>query len=300
MATRALSSAFIWRRVHSLMGLWLVIYLIEHLLVNSQAALWIGDDGAGFVRMVNGLESLPYLQVIEWMFIGVPLLIHGGWGIHRALQAKMNALPYERNRAFTWQRLTSWILLVGIVAHVVQMRFVGYPTKVEVGNQLHYLVKLSFDEGLYTLAPRLHVKLYSEAEIQAMQQTAAVYSAEEARVAEQAQNEVQQCRFAQVLAGFHLKSDEVVAAAESPGTAMLLMVRGTFKSVWMAALYTVFVLAAAYHAFNGFWTALITWGAVLSFRSQRAMLPVSVVGILILSFFGLAAIWGTYWVNLCR
>ena len=155
MATRAemISSPFVWRRVHSLMGLWLVIYLIEHLIVNSQATLWIGDDGSGFVKLVNSLEGLPYLQVIEIVFIGIPLVLHGYWGVKRALTAKGNArrtdgsapsLPYGRNRAFTWQRLTSWILLIGIIAHVVQMRFVQMPR--EVGGR--YVVQLQRDEGL--------------------------------------------------------------------------------------------------------------------------------------------------------
>ncbi len=89
------------------------------------------------LKLVNLLESLPFLQVIEWLLIGIPLLIHGIWGIKRALQPKMNSfgsggksphLNYGRNHAFTWQRLTSWILLIGIIGHVVQMRFIGYPT----------------------------------------------------------------------------------------------------------------------------------------------------------------------------
>src|ERR1700722_19847692 len=102
VSTPKISSAFIWRRVHSLMGFWLVMYLILHLLTNSQAALWIGDDGHGFVRMVNALESLPYLHAIELIFIGIPLAIHLVWGVHRALTAKPNSgtLKYSRNRAY--------------------------------------------------------------------------------------------------------------------------------------------------------------------------------------------------------
>jgi len=66
----------------------------------------------------------------------------------------------------------------------------------------------------------------------------------------------------------------------------------------MAILYTIFLLAAAFHAFNGLWTFLITWGFILSYRSQRAMLPVSYFGMILLSLLGLAAIWGSYWFNL--
>lgn len=262
----AVSSAFIWRRVHSLMGFWLIIYLCEHFLVNSQAALWIGDDGHGFVRLVNSLESLPYLQVVEMLLIGLPLAIHMVWGISRIFEAKTNTQKtdgskpslgeYGRNQAFTWQRLTSWILVVGILAHVVQMRFVERPKEVEFEGQRKWAARIYFDEGLLTLAPRLGVNL---------PQT---------------------------------HSGLIDAIAPDMGTAMLLVVRDAFKSPWQSILYSVFVLAAAFHAMNGFWTWLISWGALVSYRSQKAAIPFSILGMGVLSFLGLAAIWGSYWMNL--
>ncbi len=255
---KKISTSFIWRRVHSLTGLWLVLYLFLHLVTNSQAALWLGESGAGFVRMVNSLESLPYLHFVEVTLIGLPLVIHGVWGVQRAMQARLNsnetngskpAMTYERNRAFTLQRLTSWILLFGIIGHVVQMRFIDQPKRV---SEEQWSVVVLPDEKLVPLASRWNVQLMTAGE-------------------------------------------KVRAVADSPGTAMLLMVRDTFKSPLMVALYTIFVLAAAYHAANGFWTFLITWGAILSYRSQRAMIPVSVIGIGVLTFLGLAAIWGSYY-----
>lgn len=288
MTIVSISSVFIWRRVHSLTGLWLVLYLVQHLVVNSQAALWFGDDGMIFVKFVNFLESLPYLHLLEIFLIGVPLLVHTIWGIKRALDAKINRLPYSRNRAFTWQRLSSWILLVGIIAHVVQMRFVNRPQKTEINNQVRYLNKITFDEGLYTLAPRLGVTLYSEEMIS--QEIA--YSPVREREQNMFQKNEQKQGWVRMLQSYSLKRNEVIAESPSPGVGMLLMVRDTFKSPWIALLYTIFVLAAAFHAFNGFWTFLITWGIILSYRSQKATVPVSVIGMLALSIFGLLAIWG--------
>ncbi|HSW72054.1 MAG TPA: hypothetical protein VLG44_01420 [Chlamydiales bacterium] len=270
-------SAFVWRRLHSLLGLWLVIYLMEHLITNSQAALWIGDDGQGFVRTVNAIQHLPYLKAIEVVLLGVPILLHGVWGVKRAFTAKSNAhstngskpsLPYSRNRAFSWQRLTSWVLLVGIILHVVQMRFMDYPTKVRVLDQERFFVKLKYDEGLMTLAPRLGVKIYD--------------------------------KIPRILEGknFSLKENEVAAETTTPGAAMLLSTRDTFKSPVMGVLYTIFVLAAAFHAFNGVWTSLITWGAILSFKSQNWMVKLCGAFMLVFIFLGLAAIWGSYWINL--
>lgn len=304
-----ISSQFIWRRVHSLMGFWIVIYLVEHLIVNSQASLWIGDDGIGFVKFVNFLESLPYLQVIEIVLIGIPLFVHAIWGVKRIFQAKTNSfgtsgssphLSYSRNRAFTWQRLSSWILLFGIIGHVIQMRFINFPQQTRIDNQIFYLNKITFDDGLYTLAPRLNVVLYSANTISQLEPYTSQneFSPKKAKIIDQLQQTEQKDQFVEQLKSFSLCGNEVIAVSPSPGVGMLLMVRDTFKSPIMAILYTIFVLAAAFHAFNGFWTFLITWGVILSYRSQKSMIPVSVIGILVLSFLGLAAIWGSYWINL--
>jgi succinate dehydrogenase / fumarate reductase cytochrome b subunit len=291
------------------MGFWLVLYLGLHLTVNSQATLWIGDNGAGFVTFVNFLESLPYLQVIESLLIGFPLLVHAIWGIKRALQQKSNSfrtngssphLSFSRNHAFTWQRLSSWILLFGIIGHVAQMRFIEAPVKTKINNQVHYLNKITFDEGLYTLAPRLGVTLYSAKMIAEMNTYTAQnsYSPTKAEHIDEIQQNKQKEAWIHQLKSYCLQKNELIAESPTPGIGMLLMVRNTFKSPLMAILYTIFVLAAAFHAFNGFWTFLITWGVILSYRSQKSMIPVSVIGIGLLSFLGLIAIWGSYYFNL--
>ncbi len=132
--------AFIKRRVHSLLGLFLVVFLLEHLFTNSQAALLFGNSGSNFVRMVNFLHNLPYLSVIEIVLLGVPFALHGFWGIRYALRGRINShslqkdkpsLPYGRNRAYTWQRYTSWILLFGVIFHVIHMRFYRYPIHIQ-------------------------------------------------------------------------------------------------------------------------------------------------------------------------
>lgn len=172
--------AFIWRRAHSLTGIWLVIFLIEHLFTNSQAALFIGDDGSGFVSAVNFLKGLPYLPVIEIFLLGIPFLIHGLWGIRYLLTAEYNSIPtdgsspslpqYARNQAYTWQRITSWILLVGILAHVIHMRFIDYPTSAQLDTQHLYINPVEADDGLYTLSTRLGFEIYNPKKIQEIKQ----------------------------------------------------------------------------------------------------------------------------------
>src|SRR3972149_9359689 len=91
MTEAAIPREFVWRRLHSLMGLCLVLFLTEHLFVNSQAALWLGDNGKGFVRMVNVIHNLPYRRAIEIFLLGVPFLIHATWGIKYIFTGKSNS-----------------------------------------------------------------------------------------------------------------------------------------------------------------------------------------------------------------
>lgn len=269
------------------MGLWLVLFLLEHLLTNSQAALWIGDDGSEFVKMVQFIHNLPYLEVIEIALIGVPILIHGWWGVKYALTAKFNNtktdgstpyLPLRRNHAYTWMRITSWILLIGIVLHVAKFRFLDYPTKVQVGNQTFYLIEVSMDNGLSSVAFRLNATLYDAVSIGKMQSS--------------------HDNLSSALEKQKVGNGNVIACCKEFGTASLLAVRNTFKSPIYIVFYTIFVIAACFHAGNGVWSFLITWGWILKYAAQQAWVTVTTVLIGILLFLGLIAIWGTYWLNL--
>ncbi|KIA76522.1 hypothetical protein DB43_AD00010, partial [Parachlamydia acanthamoebae] len=53
-----------------------------------------------------------------------------------------------------------------------------------------------------------------------------------------------------------------------------------------------------YHGFNGLWTFMISWGVTLTALSQRYMRHLATALMVIVAFLGMAAIWGTYWINL--
>jgi len=312
---------FVWKRLHSLFGLMIVFYLVEHLTVNSQAALWLGDDGSGFIKLVNLIHNLPFLQVLEVVLIGVPILFHGVLGIKYAVTSRNNSiglkkdrpvLSYGRNVAFSWQRITSWVLIIGIVGHVVQMRFLDSPKRAVLNNEKQYLVRLDFDEGLYSLSNRLNVELFDREKISSLNNgfkeveeeskwtsaSSISYSTEDEKKISKIQNLNQEKSFIEELNTYKLNHTQVVAVSENAGTAFLLMVRNTFKSPVWAILYTLFVIAAVFHGFNGLWTALITWGVILSYRSQKMMVNFVILLMLALGFLGLASIWGTYFINL--
>jgi succinate dehydrogenase / fumarate reductase cytochrome b subunit len=261
-----LPKAFVQRRIHSLTGLFLVLFLFEHLLTNSQAALFLGEDGQGFINAVNFIQSLPYLPVIELTLLGVPIILHGWLGIEYLFSAKPNSFKSDgtapslgnlpRNQAYTWQRVTSIILVFGIFLHVVFMRFIHYPTSEQLDHKKIYTVKVYEDPGLLSVANRLGTTVVSE------------------------------------------KEHEAIVQAADFGTATLFSVRDAFQSLWVCVLYTGFVLAACFHAMNGIWTFAISWGITLTERSRILARRISDAIMLLIVFLGLAAIWGTYWINL--
>lgn len=288
MSNSLVPKAFLARRLHSFFGLFLAGFLFFHLYTNSQAGLFVGDDGKDFIKSVNGIHDIPYLPLIELSLLALPIVIHGLWGLKYLRTAEYNSfggdgntpyLPeYGRNRAYTWQRITSWILLFAIVLHVGQMRFYDAPLKISDEGTSHYFVKVQKDEGLEGLSRRLKVELLNNGQAPVLDSSTALKNYESWKG--------------------DLHAGVVVARAKDFGTAELLMVRETFKSPVMMLLYTIFIFAACFHAFNGLWTFCITWGITLSVRSQALMLKFSTLIMGVTLIFGLVAIYSTYWINL--
>lgn len=270
--------SFVFRRVHSLLGLWLCIYLCEHLLINSQAAWFFKDDGYGFVKSVNFIHSIPYLKVIEIVLLGLPFLIHAVWGVEYLRTSKLNSfktsgkspsLPqYKRNRAYSWQRITSWILLIGISAHVIQMRFVDYPKHFYTGDEKHYVARVTADPALASVVTKLHAKLYTQDQIP------------------------------KNVPAVKLKAGQEIVVTKNAGSAFFLVVRDIMKDRLMVILYSIFVVAAVYHAFNGLWTWMISWGITLTQRSQARMKIITTLLMSAVMFLGLIAVWGPFWTYL--
>jgi len=317
----SISNSFFWRRIHSLLGLFIVLFLTEHLITNSQAAFLVGENGKGFIDMVNWIKGLPYLPVIEVALIGIPILVHGVLGIRYLFTGKMNSfsssgktpsLSYGRNHAYSLQRLTSWVLLIGIIAHVGYLRFYKYPIELNAGKQNFYFTRISMDEGLYTVSERLGVTLYGPHQVDEMERRmmgyerlgkevspkAIPFSKDTMERLGRAQHDDISRAYVEALGKRKLGPDQVIAESSSFGTVTLLNVRDSFKNIWMSVLYTVFVLAAVFHAYNGLWTFMITWGLVLRIPSQIGAVRVCIGIMALIGALGLGAIWGTFWLNL--
>ncbi len=112
---------FYWRRLHSLLGLIPVgLFLVFHLLVNFQATKGVEafNEAAGLV------EKMPFLLILEWVVIYIPLMFHAFYGVYIAFTAKSNLKRFgtTRNWFFMLQRLSGIFLVIFIAWHIWQTR----------------------------------------------------------------------------------------------------------------------------------------------------------------------------------
>ncbi len=115
------------RRLHSLTGaLLLGAFLVFHIYANSY-----GLEGAGpYDEHVAALRSLPYLHVMEWAFIFLPLIYHAvyGLGIWYTGENNFPQYAYARNALYFLQRVTGFIALVFVVYHIYDQRLLPQPS----------------------------------------------------------------------------------------------------------------------------------------------------------------------------
>lgn len=292
-------SAFILRKLHSLTGIGLVLFLIVHLFTNSQASFLVRGEGRSFIEAVNFLHKLPYFRMLEIAFLALPFLIHGIWGIKYLGTYEFNvftsdgskpSLPYyERNHAYTWQRITSWILIFGVLAHVVHMRFWQAPKEISIGSSSVYLSKITLDPQNTRLSHTLGFQIYP-ANQSSTHLLASILKDTHLFFAPSIQTEK---ILEESIQKFSFKQAEGIAISKNFGTAELLLLKETFQRPTLAFLYTLLVLFACYHAFNGLWTASITWGITLTATSQKWMKIFVFSLMALIIFLGIATI-GTW------
>jgi succinate dehydrogenase / fumarate reductase, cytochrome b subunit len=117
-------SSFVWRKLHSLLGIIpLGAFLLEHLLSNVEAL----KGPIAYGAQVKFLNGLPLVRVLEWVFIFLPILYHAFYGVWIWLRGKSNIVyyPWAGNWLYVSQRYTGLIAFAYIAQHVYRQRFSG-------------------------------------------------------------------------------------------------------------------------------------------------------------------------------
>jgi len=119
---------FVLRKIHSLLGIVPAgLFLCFHLFMNSKS---VGGAGS-FTETVESIEGIHparlFLIAVEVLFIFLPLVLHGIYGLVIWWGGKSNVSRYgwARNWMYTLQRWSGLAVLVFLVFHVYGTRFAG-------------------------------------------------------------------------------------------------------------------------------------------------------------------------------
>jgi succinate dehydrogenase / fumarate reductase cytochrome b subunit len=128
--------SFLLRKLHSLSGIVPIgAFLVEHFISNFEAL----KGPASYAQQVKFLNALPFVRVLEWVFIFLPLLYHGLYGVYIWVRGKSNVVyyPWAGNWMYVAQRWTGMIALVYIAQHVWRQRFAGVSLPEHPGAAFH-------------------------------------------------------------------------------------------------------------------------------------------------------------------
>ena len=132
----AQGTSFIWRKLHSLLGIIPIgAFFLEHLLSNFEALKGPSAYGA----QVKFLNALPLVRVLEWVFIFIPIIYHGLYGLYIWFRGKSNVVyyPWAGNWMYVAQRWTGLIATAYILQHVLRQRFMGISLPENPGAAFH-------------------------------------------------------------------------------------------------------------------------------------------------------------------
>jgi succinate dehydrogenase cytochrome b subunit len=118
-------TSYFLRKLHSLTGILPVgAFLAEHFWSNSYALVGIRPYDEKSLE----LQTIPFRLIVEWGFIFLPMLFHGGYGIYIWLRGKSNvsAYPWVGNWVFTLQRYTGVVAFAYIGWHLYTERWLTH------------------------------------------------------------------------------------------------------------------------------------------------------------------------------
>lgn len=109
---------FALRKLHSLLGIVPIgFFLCFHLFENS-----LSVKGAGYFteHVIHKIGNMPYVELMEILFIALPILFHGIYGVIIWFQGKGNVIRYGyfRNWMYWVQRVSGVTAFLFIICHV--------------------------------------------------------------------------------------------------------------------------------------------------------------------------------------
>src|SRR6266853_2294744 len=84
-------TSYLLRKLHSFTGVLPVgAFLAEHFWSNSAALV----SPEKYNTVSQELQTIPFRVFVEWAFIFLPILFHGGYGVYISLRGESNVSQY--------------------------------------------------------------------------------------------------------------------------------------------------------------------------------------------------------------
>lgn len=134
VAMRRADWQFLLRRLHSLSGIVPIGgFLLFHFFENASAR----RGAEAFDETVLKISQMPYLFVLEWVALLLPILFHGIYGVFISASANPNLIRENRARnwAYVAQRISGIIALGYIFFHIATTRMWALLVK---GSEITY------------------------------------------------------------------------------------------------------------------------------------------------------------------
>lgn len=131
---------FLLRRLHSLSGIIPVgAFLAEHMLTNFGAVVGGPDK---YNHDVGLIQTLPWLALVEWTLIFLPLAFHSLYGMFITFTGAVNLNDYRYggNVRYVLQRAAGLFTFAFVIVHLLKYRFhylIGEHFNFLTGNAYH-------------------------------------------------------------------------------------------------------------------------------------------------------------------
>jgi succinate dehydrogenase / fumarate reductase cytochrome b subunit len=136
------ATSYFWDKVHSLSGIIPIgAFLLEHFWSNSYALVSVER----YNQASYDLQTIPWRVPVEAIFIWIPLLFHGFYGIYIWSKGKVNVgrYGYGANWMYVLQRWTGLVAFLFIGWHVYMERFLTQ------GRSTYFDVAMTLSNPLY-------------------------------------------------------------------------------------------------------------------------------------------------------
>jgi succinate dehydrogenase / fumarate reductase, cytochrome b subunit len=115
-----IADSYLMHKLHSLTGVLPIgLFMIFHLTMNSYAL----RGEVEFNTVVKSIGYTPFVAIVEWVAIFIPILFHAAYGFVIAMQAQgpggnLQHYKYGRNALYYLQRVSGVAALAFLIYHV--------------------------------------------------------------------------------------------------------------------------------------------------------------------------------------